>query len=182
MKFRREFVGPLVAAVLMSFLFTMATSVHVMAQTAEQSQTNAKVFKEGTEVKLKLAERVSSKNVAEGDPVNFVLDQDLRIGDVIVARAGAVAVGTISYASRSGILGKPGDLGVRLEYLRTPNSRLELRGSKGKQGKGRECTTVVLTVLFGPVGLVKHGQNAELSQGTSLTAFVDRDTELSAVE
>jgi hypothetical protein len=78
---------------------------------------------------------------------------------VIVARAGAVAVGTISHASRPGI-----------------------RGSKGNQGKGREGTTVVLTVLFGRVGLVKHGRNAELSQGTSLTAYVDRDTELSVVE
>jgi hypothetical protein len=182
-KFRREFVGSLVAAVLMSLPFTMATSLRVMAQAAEPSQTNGKVLvKEGTEVKLKLAERLSSKNVAEGDLVNFVLDKDLRIGDVTVARAGAVAVGTISHASRSGILGRPGDLAVRLEYLRTPDSQLELRGSKGNQGKGRECTTVVLTVLFGPVGLAKHGRNAEFSQGTSLTAFVDRDTELSAVE
>ena len=133
-------------------------------------------------MKLKLAERVSSKNATEGDPVNFVLDQDLKVADVVVARAGAVAVGTISHASRSGILGRPGDLGVRLEYLRTDDARLELRGGKGKEGKGREASTVVLTVLLGPVGLVKHGRNAEFKQGTSLTAYVDRDTEVSTVE
>lgn len=183
MKFRREFVGPFVAVVLMSLLFTMVTSPRVVAQTAEQSQANGKVLlKQGTEVKLKLAERLTSKTAFEGDQVNFVLDQDLRVANVLIARVGAVAVGTISHASRPGILGRPGDVGVRLEYLQVGDSRIELRGSKGKQGREREGTTVVLTALFGPVGLIKHGQNAEFQQGTQLTAYVDRDTKVSIVE
>jgi len=38
---------------------------------------------------------------------------------------------------------------------------------------------VALTVLFGPIGLIKHGKHAEIPAGTALTAFVERRGEKS---
>jgi hypothetical protein len=38
--------------------------------------------------------------------------------------------------------------------------------------------TVVLTVLFGPIGLIKHGKNVEIKQGQALHAFVGDDIAL----
>jgi hypothetical protein len=37
---------------------------------------------------------------------------------------------------------------------------------------------VVLTVLFGPIGLIKHGKNVEIKQGQSLHAYVGDDIAL----
>jgi len=136
------------------------------------------VLKEGTEVKLKFRDNLSSKTAAEGDPVNLTLDQDLKVGEVTVARAGAAAVGTISQAKKSGMLGRAGELNMRLDHLLAGDSRVKLRGSKGKQGEGKEGTTVALTVLFGPIGLIKHGKNVEIKEGTALVAYVDQDIEL----
>jgi len=136
------------------------------------------VLKEGTEVKLKFRDNLSSKTAAEGDPVNLTLDQDLKVGEVTVARAGAAAVGTISQAKKSGMLGRAGELNMRLDHLLAGDSRVKLRGSKGKQGEGKEGTTVALTVLFGPIGLIKHGKNVEIKEGTPLVAYVDQDIEL----
>jgi len=93
-----------------------------------------------------------------------------------------VVVGTISHAGKAGMLGRPGDLGLRLEYLRANDSSVRLRGTKGKQGRGKEGTAITLTVLFGPVGLIKHDRNAELQEATRLVAYVDQDTELRALE
>ncbi|HXR38414.1 MAG TPA: hypothetical protein VN776_04955 [Terracidiphilus sp.] len=136
------------------------------------------MLKEGTEVKLKFRDNLSSKTAAEGDPVNLTLDQDLKVGEVTVARAGAAAVGTISQAKKSGMLGRAGELNMRLDHLLAGDSRVKLRGSKGKQGEGKEGTTVALTVLFGPIGLIKHGKNVEIKEGTPLVAYVDQDIEL----
>jgi len=136
------------------------------------------MLKEGTEVKLKFRDNLSSKTAAEGDPVNLTLDQDLKVGEVTVARAGAAAVGTISQAKKSGMLGRAGELNMRLDHLLAGDSRVKLRGSKGKQGEGKEGTTVALTVLFGPIGLIKHGKNVEIKEGTALVAYVDQDIEL----
>ena len=133
------------------------------------------LLKEGTDVKLKFAEDLSSKTATEGDPVNLVLDEDLKIGDVVVARAGAKAVGTVSNAKKAGMMGRAGELNMRLEYLKAGDLRVKLRGTKGKEGEGREGTAVALTVLFGPIGLIKHGKNVEVKAGTPLAAYVDQD-------
>jgi hypothetical protein len=134
------------------------------------------VLKEGTDVKLKFAQDLSSKTANEDDPVNMILDEDLKVGDVTVAKAGAKALGTITHAKKAGMMGKGGELNMRLEYVLVGDTRVRLRGTKGKEGEGKVGTAVALTVLFGPIGLIKHGKNVEIKEGTPLLAYVDRDT------
>lgn len=133
------------------------------------------VVKEGTDVKLKFAQDLSSKTAAEDDPVNLVLDEDLKVGDVVVAKAGAKAVGTVTHVKKAGMMGKAGELNMRLEYVIVGDTRMKLRGTKGKEGQGKEGTAVALTVLFGPIGLIKHGKNVDIKEGTPLAAYVDQD-------
>ncbi len=133
------------------------------------------MLKEGTEVPLVFAEDLNSKTAVDDDPVNMTLAEDIKVGDVVVVRKGAVALATVTNAHKSGMLGKAGELSIRLEYLKTDDRRVRLRGSKGKEGEGKVGATVALTVLFGPIGLIKHGKNVEIKEGTPLTAFVDED-------
>ena len=135
-------------------------------------------LKEGTDVNLKFAQDLSSKTAAEDDPVNLVLDQDLKVGDVVVAKAGAKAVGTITHSKKAGMMGKAGELNMRLQYLIVGDTRVKLRGTKGKEGQGKEGTAVALTVLFGPIGLIKHGKNVDIKQGTPLLAYVDENYDI----
>jgi hypothetical protein len=139
---------------------------------------NTIVLKEGTEVPLIFASDLSSKTAVDDDPVNLTLADDLKVGDVIVARKGAAALGTVSSVHKSGALGKAGDLAIRLEYVKAGDARVKIRGTKGKEGEGKVGATVALTVLLGPVGLLKHGKNVEIAQGTPVTAFVDQDYSL----
>jgi hypothetical protein len=166
-------------------MFAMTESVGSAAQTQETGQaalsSRAVLLKEGTEIELKLRDKLTSRTAVEGDQVNLTLEQDLKVGEITVARAGSVAVATVSHAEKAGILGRPGDLGLRLEYLKADDSTVRLRGAKAKQGKGREGTAVALAVLLGPIGLIKHGRNAEFKEATPLVAYVDQDTELTAV-
>ena len=140
------------------------------------------VLKDGSDVKLKFAEAISSKTATEGDSVNLVLDEDLKVGNVVVAKAGSKAVGTVTHAKKAGMMGKAGELNMRLEYLKVGDDRVKIRGSKGKEGEGKEGTAVALTVLFGPLGLIKHGKNVDVKEGTQLTAFVDQDYPIPAAK
>jgi hypothetical protein len=133
------------------------------------------VLKEGSDVQLKFAQDLSSKTATEGDPVNLVLDKDLMLGDMVIAKAGSKAVGTITHSKKAGMVGRAGELNMRLEYLIVGDGHLKLRGSKGKEGEGKEGTAVALTVLFGPIGLIKHGKNVEIKSGTALAAFTDEN-------
>jgi hypothetical protein len=106
------------------------------------------------------------------------LDEDLLVGDVIVARAGAKAIGTVSNAKKAGMMGKAGELDIRLESLRSGDNKIRLRGTKNKEGDAKVGEAVALTVLFGPVGLIKHGKNIEIKAGTQLSVFVADDATL----
>jgi hypothetical protein len=137
-------------------------------------------LKEGADVSLKFAQDVNSKTANDDDPVALVLDQDIKIGDMVVVKAGAKAVGTITHAKKAGMLGKAGELNMRLDYLITDSGRLRLRGTKGKEGEGKVGATVALTVLFGPIGLIKHGKNVEIKQGTPLLVYTDENYDVPA--
>jgi cell division septation protein DedD len=76
------------------------------------------------------------------------------------------------------MMGKAGDLSIRLLYLRAGEEKLRLRANKGKEGDARVGSTIVLSVLFGPLGFLKKGKDAEIAQGYSMTAFIDEDTDL----
>ena len=153
------------------------------AATAPSTEPSAPlVLKEGTDVKLKFAQELSSKTANEDDPVNLVLDEDLKVGDVTAAKAGAKAVGTITHAKKAGMMGKGGELNMRLEYVLVGDSRVRLRGTKGKEGEGKVGAVVALTVLFGPIGLIKHGKNVEIKEGTALMAYIDRDTPVTPIK
>ena len=178
------------SALVLVLLLSLSQSV-ALGQDAPASPTTASaaapaapavpaklILKEGTDVKLKFSDDLSSKTANEGDPVNLVLDEDLKVGDVVVVRAGAKATGTITNAKKAGMMGKAGELNMRLEHLKAGDQRVRLRGSKGKEGEGKVGTAVALTVLFGPIGLIKHGKNVDVKAGTPLAAYVDEDVAL----
>jgi len=147
-------------------------------QTAPGATGNKQVLREGTEVPLKFAEDISSKTAAVDDTVALVLDEDIKVGDIIFSRAGAKAVATVSNVRKAGMMGKAGELNIRLESMKVGDTKVRLRGTKGREGDSKVGTAVALTVLFGPIGLIKHGKNVDIKEGTPLLAYTDENFEL----
>jgi len=153
----------------------------VHAQTVTPAQTSAQApvvqykLHEGDEVHLAFADDLSSKTASEGDPVKLTLTDDLKVGDVVVARTGSTAVGEVTKAEKSGMMGKAGELNIRLDYLKVGDTKVHLRGTRGKEGQSGTTGAIVLTVLFGPIGLIKHGKNVEIKKGMALKAYVSDD-------
>jgi len=145
---------------------------------ASTTGTGKITLEEGTDVSLKFAQDLSSKTAAEDDPVNLMLAEDLKVGDVVIARAGSKAVGTVTHAKKAGMMGKAGELNMRLQYLLVGDTRVKQRRTKGKEGQGKEGTAVALTVLFGPIGLIKQGKNVDIKEGTPLQAYTEETYEL----
>ena len=133
------------------------------------------LVRDSTPVALKFAADLSSKTAHEGDPVEFLLDEDMKVGETVVVAKGAHAVATVSSAKKAGMMGKPGELNVQLQYLVVGSNHVHLRGTKGREGESKTGATVALTVIFGPIGLIKHGKNVDIPAGTALTAYVDQD-------
>jgi len=155
------------------------TASSISSETTKPSPAK-NLLREGAEVQLKFAEGLSSKTANDGDPVVLILDSDLKVGSVVVAKAGSKAFGEVTNAKKSGMMGKAGELNIRLNYLKAGDNKIRLRGTKAKEGESGTTGVVALTVLFGPIGLIKHGKNIEIKQGTALLAYVADDITLSA--
>ncbi len=136
------------------------------------------VLPEATPVKLKLLHTLNSKTVVEGDPLNFALAENLIVNDQLAVKAGAVAIGRVSKAKPARTLGRGGQLLLEMQYLKVGRTRVPLRGSQGRAGENKKGETVALVALFGLSGLIKHGSEIEVKEGSIVTAYVDQDTEL----
>jgi hypothetical protein len=136
------------------------------------------VLKEGTEVRLQLAQEISSKTSFPGDPVSFTVADELSVDDVVVVRAGSRAIGEITTAKRSGVLGRGGELSIRVDHLIAGGRKVALRGSKGGAGRNQTGKTAVLVVAFGGVGLLKHGKNISMTEGAPVSAYVAQSVSL----
>ncbi len=133
---------------------------------------------EGTEFPIRFDDSLSSKTNSEGDRFTISLADDVKLPDGTVLPAGYKGVGEVTAAEKNGMLGKAGSLNVRFDYIKVGDVRIRVRGSKGKEGNGAVGSVVVLTVLFGPLGLIKKGHNVEIKQGQQMTAYVDEDAVL----
>jgi hypothetical protein len=144
-------------------------------------QADKVVLTDGTDVALTFDQDLSSKTASEGDPVECVLAEDLKVGDVVVAKAGSKAIGEVTNAKKAGMMGKAGELNIRLDYLKVGSVKVKLRGSKGKEGASGQTSAIVLTVLFGPIGLIKHGHDIDIKKGQAIKVYVGDDISLPPV-
>jgi hypothetical protein len=133
---------------------------------------------EGTEVQLRLGERLSSATAAVGDTFEIVSDEEITLADGTILPAGYSGRGEVTIAEKNGMLGKSGELGIRVNYLKVGTVRVHLRANKSGEGKSGVTNTVVVTLLFGPLGLLVHGHSIVYPKGQPITAYVDQDTQI----
>jgi hypothetical protein len=133
---------------------------------------------EGTEVPLLFVDALSSATNGEGDRFTLRVDGDVKINGLVAIKSGSIAVGVVSNAHKRGFMGKAGELNVILDHVMAGDDRVRLRASKGKTGDAKVGATVALTILFGPIGLLKRGHDIDIKPGTPITAFVDETAEV----
>lgn len=131
---------------------------------------------EGTELRIRFNDALSSGKNSEGDNFSISLDEPVTLPDGTVLKSGYRGKGEVTQAKKKGFMGQPGEMNVRLNYIKVGDTRIHLRAQKGGEGQASMGATIALTVLFGPLGLLKHGHDIEIHQGQVITAYVDEDT------
>src|ERR1700761_3131395 len=107
---------------------SIAAAPVVAATSSNGPDANGRyMLRDGDDVPLLFAEDISSKTASEGDPVMFTLSEDLKVNGVVVAKAGSKAVGEVAHAEHSGMMGKAGQLDIRLNYLKVGDTKGHLR-------------------------------------------------------
>jgi hypothetical protein len=135
---------------------------------------------EGTPVTIRFDEKLSSASNAQGDQFTISLSDKIRLADGVEIQSGYRGKGEVTVASKKGYMGKAGELNVRVDYIRIGDTKVYLRANKIQEGKDAVGTTIALTILFGPLGLLKRGHDVDIMSGQEIVAFVDRDADIDA--
>ena len=141
---------------------------------------------DGTPVKLRLAQTISSADAKTGQEVPFEVVEEVRLNDIVVLAKGATAIATVTNAEPKKRMGRGGKLDMSISYARlVDGEKLALRAVK--EGKGGSHTgamtgAMVATSLIvwpaAPFFLFMKGKDISIPAGTEITSFIDGDMHL----
>jgi hypothetical protein len=141
-------------------------------------EQGAVVLKEGTEVKLKFAQTVTSRAAQPGQAIEFVVDEPVVVDGVTVINKGARSIGYVVGATSAGSMGKGGAMGIRMEAIRTRGRMVKIRGEDSRGEKRATGKVVGMTLLLGLGGfLLSGGHEVKIPEGTPVTAYVAESVE-----
>jgi len=81
-----------------------------------------------------MAQDISSRAARPGEPIGLTPAEDLKVGDAIVAKAGARALGEVVQGKRPDFWGEAGEVSMRVHFLRVGDHKVEIRGALGSAG------------------------------------------------
>ncbi len=119
------------------------------------------VLADGTSVKLRLGSAAASAGVRVGESLELEVVEEVRVADVVVIPKGSAANSEVTNL-RSGANARGGWIDINLESVTLADGqRVPIRASKSKLI--RDQTTVISS----------SGQDASITQGTDLTAYIN---------
>lgn len=141
---------------------------------------------DGTPVKLRLSQSISSADAKVGQEIPFEVVEEVKVDDVVVLPKGATAIANVTEAEHKKSMGRAGKLNVAISYARlADNEKAALRAVKEAKGGGHvgamTGAIVATSIVFfpaAPLFLFIHGKDITIPQGTEITAFVDGDMHL----
>ena len=187
-----------IAAALV-FLFAFGNSAFAQTNKAPVVPTTAPVVDvkpstppppntllDGTAVKLRLAETISSSNAKVGQQIPFEVTEDVVVQGVTVLPKGAQALATVTDASPKKSMGRGGKLNVNVDSARLADGeKVQLRAVQENKGGGHTgamtgamVATAIVFFPAAPLLLFIHGKDITIPKGTEITAFVSGDMKL----
>jgi hypothetical protein len=143
---------------------------------------------EGTKVRIRLEQTVSSGTAENGATLEFAATQAVEIGGAVVIAEGARATGTVTQAVERRRMGRSGKFDFSIDrVMATDGKWISLRYAPNKaRGEGRGISTAVVTAGIGlvfwpaaPVGLLIKGKDVTVNKGTVFEVFSDENVTVS---
>lgn len=123
-------------------------------------------LKSGTQIPLELQGTITSKNVSNGSIINFNI-----VNKEVVIRAGEIAKGQVSRVKKNGILGKAGEIEIKVNSIVAVDGTEVYLSSSSLYDDGKDKLLLSLFLCF----LIKGG-NGEIPAGTQCLASVAGNT------
>jgi len=157
------------------FLMPCASAQEISATTARLT------IPDGTPIKLRLGESVSSAHARPGDRLDFVVVRDVSVDGFTVISAGTVAHGSVTGVKGKRFLGIGGKVDLKLDSVDLVNGdQVSLRAHMDVKGRSRTKLMAAAMLATGliflpatPVFLLTRGHDSTVVKSTEITAQID---------
>jgi len=148
------------------------------------------VLEDGTPVKLRISQTVSSADAHVDDKVEFEVLEEVRVADILVIPKGGIAWGTITEAQPKRRMARGGKLEIVMDSVRlVDGQKAALRAVKNAKGGGHTgamtAGIVATGLLFWPAApffLFMHGKDITIPKGAEVPTFVNGNFRLDAAK
>jgi PEGA domain len=174
--------------ILCSFLLVCQTVAFSVAEGQQPAAVPLTPFvlQDGTPIKLRLAQTVSSADAHVNDRVEFEVLEDVTVNNVVVIQKGAPALGTVTEAVPKRRMARGGKLEIVMDSVRlVDGEKVALRAVKDGKGGGHTggmtVGIVAAAIVFWPAAplfLLMHGKDITMPKGTDVPTFVNGDMKL----
>jgi|SRR5271168_467869 len=175
-------------SILCSFLLVCQTLPFSVAEGQQPADTVLKPFvlEDGTPIKLRLSQTVSSADAHVNDRVEFEVLEDVMVNNVVVIQKGATALATVTEAVPKRRMARGGKLEIVMDSVRlVDGEKVALRAVKDGKGGGHTggmtIGIVAAAIVFWPAAplfLLMHGKDITMPKGTDVPTFVNGDMKL----
>jgi hypothetical protein len=163
------------ASPLLAQVVAVPVVVPAVIATIATTVTRDVVLPEGTEFSVVTVDEMTSKTANKDDIAPMKTDEAVIVGNQVVIPKGTFVRASVADVKRAGHFGHAGTLSLKVESTTaTDGQKIPLRASKSSAGDSHMGATVALTVLFGPLGLLKHGNDVKYPAGTKVTVYTDQ--------
>ena len=169
-----------------SLLVFQTATVSVANQQTVANESRPFILEDGTPIKLRLSQTVSSADAHVNDLVQFEVLEDVMVGDAVVIPKGATALGTVTEAVPKRRMARGGKLEIVMDSVRlSDGQKAPLRAVKEAKGGGHTggmtVGIVATAIVFWPAAplfLLVHGKDITFPKGTDVPTFVNGDMKL----
>ena len=137
-------------------------------------------LEDGTPVKLRISQTVSSADAHVDDRVEFEVLEEVRVADVVVIPKGGIAWGTVTEAQAKRRMARGGKLEIVMDSVRLFDGRKAalraVKDAKGGSHTGAMTAGIVPGLLFWPAApffLFMHGKDITIPKGAEVPTFVN---------
>jgi PEGA domain len=138
-------------------------------------------LEDGTPVKLRISQTVSSASAHLDDRVEFEVLEDIKVADTIIIPKGGIAWGTVTEAQGKRWAGRGGKLEIVMDTVRlSDGEKASLRATKEAKGGGHAgamTVGIVASAVFffpaAPLFLFIHGKDITIPKGTEVPTFIN---------
>ena len=153
--------------------------------------TSSVILPKDSLVKVKFMDTISSKTNKAGDPVDFVVDDNVYVGETLVLPKGARGYGTIKKIVPPRIFGRDARIDLDFSHVtaidgtKVPVYIGDLAKQQAKTAAGAAGASIGGMILFGPVGIVGgafvKGQSVTIPANSNTYVQVNRDVAINGL-